>query len=87
LPIKVSINIKCTITLSKILWRAAWKPDRRSRLAKHVSPATIGSADNRIAPVSIWRKRQHTSTTIGECYCDTTGVCWKRFRDNLRESS
>jgi hypothetical protein len=56
-----------------ILWRSAWKPERRNGLAKHVSPTTFGSADNkRTAPVSIQRKRQHTSTIIGECNCYTT---------------
>jgi hypothetical protein len=36
-------------------------------------PKTIGSSDNnRIAPVSIQQKCQHTSTTIGECNCYTT---------------
>jgi hypothetical protein len=58
-----------------ILWRAAWKPERRSGFAKHVPPTTIGSADNkRLAPVSIQWKRQHTSTRIGECNCYTTDL-------------
>jgi hypothetical protein len=40
-----------------ILWSAAWKPERRSGLAKHLSPATFGPAGkNRIAPVSIQQK-------------------------------
>jgi hypothetical protein len=63
------------------MWRAAWKPERRSRLAKQVSPATFGPADkNRIAPVSIQRKPLDNNK--GNAIA-IQRISWKRFRHNV----
>jgi hypothetical protein len=70
-----------SVVRENILWRAAWKPERRSGLAKHVSPATFGSADkNRIAPVSIQRKPLYNYR--GNAIA-IQSICWKRFRHNV----
>jgi hypothetical protein len=64
-----------------ILWRAAWKPERRSGLAEHVSPATFGSVDkNRIAPVFIQRKPLYNNR--GNAIA-IQRMCWNRFRHNV----